>query len=149
MPDRDLKLEDFEPIAVKILKTNGVLRFRARGESMRPFLWNGDVLEVEAVLPGFVKKGDIVLCRPDRGSILTHRVIGVIGNGEQRKLVIQGDALPWPDGSITPQQVLGRVVKVYRSGVQFSVNHPIIRLMVWIFLGLAPIRRRLYFLVHA
>jgi len=149
MFDRDLTLEEFEILAAEILNSNNTLRFRARGVSMRPFLWDGDLLEVHTVLPGSLRRGDIVLCRLDNGSLLTHRIIKKIGVMDQWKLLIQGDALFHPDGWITPKQVLGRVANVIHKGHVFCVDLPLIIILVWLYMGLAPIRRRLQYFTHS
>jgi len=148
MYERDLSLDEFETLASEILVAHGALRFRARGDSMRPFLWNGDVLDVEAVPLGTIRNGDIVLCRPDQGGLLTHRVIRIFLDDGQQKLVIQGDALPRPDSTIALQQVLGRVVRVNHNGIRYSIDHPLMIVMVWLYLRLAPIFRKLYVFLH-
>jgi signal peptidase I len=89
------------------------VRLTATGGSMRPFLHNGDVVELEP-LKSLPAKGDVVLVRgaPDRARYILHRLVRVEGE----KLFIRGDAQEHCEGPFAPGDVLGRVTKSYVNG---------------------------------
>jgi signal peptidase len=84
---------------------------------MRPFLKDGDVIEVSPVEAQAVRIGDVILYRSPAGRAIVHRVIGLDGNGQNGAdgLTTKGDAMPGADEPVRPEQVLGRVVAVERE----------------------------------
>ena len=75
-------------LAAVVLRTAGTLRLAARGYSMLPTLWPGDILTVEAQSSDRVQVGDVVLfARADRFFI--HRLV-------RKVAAALGDRLLWP-----------------------------------------------------
>ena len=106
---------DFWDLAKDILKSGHSMRFRARGWSMGPLIHSEDVLTVKPLDPIETRAGDVVFYRHTNGRVLVHRVARRMeGNGKVRFL-IQGDAFDNPDGSVSPEQILGKVVLVERK----------------------------------
>ncbi len=91
--------------------------FTARGASMKPFLLDGDRLEVAPAKA--IRLGDVVLV--DIGSFgVAHRVVWKLG----ARFILKGDALPWPDGIFHQSSVLGVVVEGLRDGVSLRICRP-------------------------
>lgn len=140
MPELDLNSAQFFDLARQILTEGHALRFRARGVSMRPFIQDGDLLEVRFVPATDIKVGNVVLFgvgeipgkqnaspssleRSDLPvTILVHRILRIRGSGREILFFIQGDAALLPDGWISPAQVLGRVSAFERNGKTRSLN---------------------------
>lgn len=103
------------------------------GASMVPFLFNQRSLVFLEKDTGYVpKKGDIVFfARPD-GAMVLHRVLEVREDGT---LLINGDAQSWTE-VIVPEQILARVTHIRRRVRVFSVNAPLYRLAVKLWMPL-------------
>ena len=110
------------------------------GGSMVPFLFDQRsfvYLEKDA---GYVpKKGQIVFfVRPD-GALVLHRIIKVHEDGT---LLINGDAQSWTE-VIRPEQILARVTHIQRRVRVFSVNAPLYRLAVRLWMPLRKLHPKL------
>lgn len=98
-----------EALALDLLARGERVRFVARGDSMKPFVRDGDQVEVDPRPRPRV--GDLVLLRAvDFGVV--HRVIGKA----RGRLLIKGDNLPRADGWFGEDAVLGVVIAVRRGG---------------------------------
>ena len=144
MPERGVESDEFEALAVDILSAEHSLRFRARGRSMRPFIQNNDIIEVEGAVPGRLKRGDVVLCRLGNGRLVVHRIVRL---GEQAVLV-QGDARAMPDGWTPFTQVLGRVTALDRAGRRLRLDSAWLSAAGRVWAILALLRRRLMKWLH-
>lgn len=78
--------------------------------SMRPYLEPGDIIVGRSVKLPDVKPGDVVTYKVG-SSIVTHRVVEIVGNGSNRMLMTKGDANNTDDGKpIAEDQLISRVV---------------------------------------
>lgn len=116
MSERLINHEDFGALAGDVLSKGFPFRFKAHGNSMRPFIYNGETIELTAVDADRLQQGDIVLCWWEKDRLLLHRVVQVQETASGRKFLIQGDASCWPDGAVPPENVLGKATTVYRLG---------------------------------
>lgn len=107
---------DFLLLATQILAERNVLRFRAHGGSMYPFVRDGDVLQVEPVRLSSVRVGDVVLFQDAEDRLTVHRVIGIRRDRNRVALVTKGDSSCRPDSPVYPEQILGRLTSVSREG---------------------------------
>ena len=121
MPEKieilSLKREDFASITQEVLGRGRALRFRAKGGSMSPFIRNGDIVEVIPV-KGKINLGDVVFYRSSHGRMVIHRVI----QRRKRSIITKGDALFGHDGSISLEQILGRVAVVDKRGARITLD---------------------------
>lgn len=94
-------------------------RFCARGDSMSPFIHDGDVLTVApAAAP---RRGDVVaFLDPRNGRLTVHRIVAAAHGG----FLIKGDSLRAPDGVMPREALWGSVVRVERDGraVRFGLG---------------------------
>ena len=142
MSELRLESDGFESLAGEVLSQGDTLRFRARGISMQPFIRDGDILEIQLDGGELYRRTDIVLCKIPTGRLVAHRVVGTEMGDGRGKLIIQGDALGQPDGSIDPGEVLGRVVAVIRDGEYKRVDTPFMRFAARLWIGIAPAGRQ-------
>ncbi len=113
----------FTDICVGLLNQGQGVRFRANGWSMYPTICDGEMINVEPVLPSQVRHGDIILYRCPRG-ITAHRVIHIQKEMNSAlsphcsSLVFhtRGDSLKTVDPPLTSDQILGKVFSVERNG---------------------------------
>jgi len=93
------------------LKAGTRVRFRACGQSMRPNVLDGDLVEIEPVAEENLRRGDIALTRSS-GRFLLHRVVG--RDWASGKAITRGDAGMAMDRPA--EAVLGKVVSIERDG---------------------------------
>ncbi len=108
-------LPEFSGISEEILGRGGVLRFQAYGGSMHPFVRNGDIVEVEPIIPGQVRAGDIILFKDGPQSMLAHRVIRRMKNEKGLCFITKGDSASNADSPVAPERVLGRLRRIERN----------------------------------
>ena len=144
MPDIQLNQVEFESLAAEILSAGQLLRFRAKGGSMSPFIRNGDIIEVLPDAGSPIRRGDVVLCRQLSGKLFAHRVIRTYQTGDSRRLIVQGDALSHPDGEIDSGQVLGRVITVEHNGKKLPVDTSGQRLFAQLWMTASPVSQKTY-----
>jgi signal peptidase I len=139
-----LDTDDFEELAAEILTGGNNLRFRARGSSMRPFIYDGDILEIKPEHGGSIRQADIVLCKIPSGHIVAHRVVKKEQHDSGDVLLLQGDALYNPDGIIRSNEVLGVVVSVERNKRITRLDTPIKRILAQLWIVAVPILRQIH-----
>lgn len=117
-------------LAQAVLRAGNTIQIRAFGTSMLPTIWPGDVLAIEsASLNGFAC-GDLVLIETQNG-IRVHRLI----EKSDSCCVTRGDAMPQDDPEIKPDQVLGRVLEIYRRNRVLTPRRQVQgvnRLLAWL-----------------
>ena len=143
MPEKteilNLKREDFTFIAQEVLGRGRILRFKAKGGSMSPFIRNGDVLEV-VPFKGKINLGDVVFYRSSCGSPVVHRVI----QRGKKSIITKGDSVPSSDEPILSKQVLGRVVAVEKNGWCIRLDKPAGKLLNIILATISPFSFLIY-----
>jgi len=124
-------------MAIEQLKTGHSIRFIARGQSMWPFILDGDSVTV-APLNRLPHVGDVVFM-PNREFGQLHRVVSTSDDG---LLCLRGDALPKSDGWFPPARLLGILVEHRRRGWRIPVMTG--KSVVRIASTLAKSRRRIH-----
>jgi signal peptidase I len=126
-----LKLE----LAAEVLRGAGELRFIARGASMVPTIYAGDVLWVRRQPISEIRHGEVALWSRD-GSFCAHRVIRLSANAnEQKTVVTRGDALMQNDPVVHENEFLGRVFAIERRGRRIELPirlGPCLRAIAWL-----------------
>lgn len=146
MLNRGLTGEAFEQLAGQLLQSGAGIRFRAAGDSMRPFILDGDFLEVIPTGSRAPSRGDILLVRAVEGILLAHRVVSVKSTDREQTYLIKGDSCPQADGWFSPLQVLGRVVFIEHGLQRIHLDTPLQRLRakIWVWgTPAAPVVQRL------
>jgi signal peptidase I len=115
-PDIQSREHHKHSLAAQVLRTAGTLRLAARGYSMLPTLWPGDVLAIEAQSFDRVQVGDVVLfAREERFYI--HRILRKDKTAVGNRLITRGDSMPEADVPVLPEELLGKVVATeFRAG---------------------------------
>ncbi len=102
-------------LALEVLRTSGQVRLAARGYSMLPSLWPGDVLTIQAITPDRVALADVVLCARD-GNFSIHRVLRYADVHGELCLVTRGDSMSEEDAPVAGGELLGKVIAIERDG---------------------------------
>ena len=121
MTEFDINQADFITLAASILDSGAILRFRARGASMRPLIKDGDTVWV-APLNIQPKPGDILLFKTRDGRLFVHRLVQTQTHASRQMYQCQGDAVLVPDEWIDEEHLLGRVVSLQRGNQPRRVN---------------------------
>jgi hypothetical protein len=108
-----------DDLAIQSLRAGNMLRVRARGGSMLPFLRDGDVLVVRPVGARGIRIGDVLCYEPPSGGLCLHRVVA---RGE-RGFVTRGDALPYLE-EVPETAALGVVTARQRRGRTIALDTP-------------------------
>ena len=91
------------------LKDGNTLRSRSRGDSMAPFIRDGNVLLIKPADEIYL--GDVIAFRNNQG-IIAHRVIEKNKIGSEFYYTTKGDNLPYKDDPMRKSKVLGKVIEV-------------------------------------
>ena len=110
----NIALSDVVAVIAPVLARGQRVRMSVAGDSMVPFIRDGDTIELEPLdAPAAV--GDVVLARVDvdgvPGRHVVHRVITVARGG----VCLRGDAQMVAEGPLPGTAILGRVCAVYRA----------------------------------
>jgi signal peptidase len=108
-------------LAEEILRSFGDLQFVARGASMLPAIYPGDVLVIARSPNARVRGGQVVLASRD-GRFFAHRVVGKTNAGGRHLVFTRGDALTEDDPPVADADLLGRVTAVIRGGRRIEVG---------------------------
>ncbi len=110
----------FSEIAEELISGKHHLRFSATGDSMAPFIVEGDTVAVMPVSSP-LKTGDVILLRRLNDMPLLHRIIRILPDG----VVTRGDALIEDDGIIPLSNVLGKVSTVNGRALLLHLHFPL------------------------
>lgn len=146
MSERLWDTTSFTEISREILGQGTALRFRAHGNSMRPFIRDGDVLTVHPVAVDSLKRADVILFRRETEGLTLHRIIRRIAREGSIAFVTRGDAALAFAEEIPAERVLGKLVAVQRGDRHLRPDRGWLRCaaLVWIlFRRLRWLARRL------
>lgn len=114
-----LKLE----LAAEVLRSSGEVQFVARGASMVPAIFPGDVLLVRHEPVAAMRRGDVALLSRD-ARFCAHRVLQIANIGGKDVITTSGDALRQQDAPVTHDEFLGRVHAIVRRGKRIDIVQP-------------------------
>jgi hypothetical protein len=101
----------------------GRITLRVHGSSMLPWVRSGDIAVIRQATLDTVRCGDVVLFRR-HNHLFVHRIIGKRGSLGTAEFLAKGDAHPSSDGRITQDELLGRIVRLYRDGHRIDLDAP-------------------------
>ncbi len=113
---------DFLELSQEVLDRGARLRFQAHGNSMYPFIKNGDVIIVEARNGRSVGIGDIIFYRRPDGSLTAHRLVKINSRKDGKVLITKGDAMKNIDPPVNDTQVMGRVILIEENERKLKLN---------------------------
>lgn len=105
------------------LHSRGRISLRVHGTSMLPWMRPGDIALVRRISAEHARCGDIVMFRREN-QLFVHRVVEKRNSLNAAKLFSKGDAHPSADGAVEEQELLGRVVRIYRNCRRIDLDAP-------------------------
>ena len=102
------------------MKERGVpLRTTVRGFSMYPFIKDKDVLTIAPLGDRQLRLGEVVAFRQtETGRLAIHRILKKTGTG----WLVRGDNCPVSDGVVSPEKIIGRVIRIERGSHQIRLS---------------------------
>jgi hypothetical protein len=105
------------------LKRRGRISLRVHGTSMQPWVRPKDIAMIRRISIENVRCGDVVLFRREN-YLFVHRIVEKRGSLDAAQLFSKGDAHPTSDGVVQEQELLGRVMRIYRHGRRIDLDAP-------------------------
>jgi signal peptidase I len=105
------------------LKRRSRIALRVHGTSMLPWVRQGDIALIRQTSIENVRCGDLVLFRREN-HLFVHRIVEKRGELDAEQFFSKGDAHPTSDGVVEKQDLLGRVVRIYRNGQRIDLDAP-------------------------
>jgi hypothetical protein len=105
------------------LKRRGRISLRVHGTSMQPWVRPKDIALIRRISIENVRCGDVVLFRRE-SHLFVHRIVEKRGSLDAARLFTKGDAHPSSDGVVQEQELLGRVMRIYRHGRRIDLDAP-------------------------
>lgn len=117
---------EYASLFQELLNKDIILRIKVTGESMKPFLKDGDIVIIKKACSKEINIGDLILFRNNNGFTVLHRVISRKRNHKGKiEFTTKGDRLISSDEPIIEENVLGKVVKIekhFNDKVIKSIN---------------------------
>lgn len=125
-------------LSKEILGRGNDFRFQAQGESMRPFIRDGDILEIAPVNGEEIRLGDVIFYHVGERRTVAHRVIEKIIQNDKPIFLTKGDSNTGEGEKVYLEQVLGRVKAIERSKRKIHINKGLNRLIYIFYLKISP-----------
>lgn len=150
MPDLNsevmlIKAAELFSLTNDIFENGGHVWITVTGMSMYPFLKETrDSVELSKGTFSKIKKGDIVLIKRVTDEYVLHRVLKV----NIDCFYIIGDAQQWVEGPLMPEQLQAVVTRIKRNKRVIKCNNLLLKLCVFIWFLLIPVRFKILKLVR-
>lgn len=141
-------------VVAGLLNEGTVVRLKLSGNSMYPFLREGDLSQIERVDPLTLKRGQVVVFSSGDHWI-AHRLISIAQQPKGLTFLAQGDSHPKADPPFLVSDYLGVIQHVERNGVALNLKGLQLRFLSFLMVSVRPlpqmavrlsikIRRRLF-----
>jgi len=111
-----LKGTRFIELSQEIMSNRSLLRFRAFGRSMEPFLFSGDILTIKPANISELHKGDIILFEDYTGKPVLHRI-----QKKSKRILVRGDNLLSATEEVSAAKILSKVINIERNGKKINM----------------------------
>lgn len=125
------------------LERHGRVSLLVQGASMLPWVRPGDIARIRKVSMDAIRCGDVVLFRREN-RLFVHRIIEKGGAMDAAAFRAKGDAHPTCDGMVEQQELLGRVVRLYRRGRRIDLDAPV-QLALGLLISQLSLRSRFWY----
>src|SRR3982074_3374866 len=125
------------------LKWCGRISLRVHGTSMMPWVRPRDIALIRRISIENVRCGDVVLFRREN-HLFVHRIVQKRGSLDAAQLFSKGDAHPTSDGVVEKQELLGRVMRIYRNGRRIDLGAPR-QLVLGLFISQLSVHSRFWY----
>lgn len=110
----------------KLIENNHSVKIEAAGYSMFPFMLPGDEQTISPVPIEDIAIGDVVVFEHDNKWI-SHRVISIQNNNNEKTLILRGDTCIQLDPLVTKTNYIGKTTAFERNGKSINLDEQITR----------------------
>ena len=113
--DSNLKISNLnlKNLITDVFKNYKKVRFNAHGQSMSPFIKDGDIVTLKPYSAhDLIKPGDIAAVHRGNKKIIVHRITRIDGE----KILLKGDNCIEFDGHFIKENIMGIVTNIERNG---------------------------------
>ncbi len=140
LSNHQLSSHDFMQLTNELLNNGNMVRFRANGKSMLPFIKDGDILTITPTKPKQLKNGHIAFYQKADGTPTAHRILGKIKENGITIFLIRGDGYVAGKEKVPAKDIIGIITKVERNGIDINQNKITIKLATAIWSKIQTIR---------
>jgi len=115
----------------EILNRGLILRVKATGRSMSPFLAGGEILTIRKVPGAHLYPGDLIFFKTVNGSLLLHRIMKKKFNSSSYVLQTKGDALIALDEPVTEHDIFGKACRIEKKSAAGQIKHVDMESLYW------------------
>lgn len=119
MNSQNISFSDLLPIIQEKIQKGESFSFLANGDSMLPFLRNGQDLVTLSPKPERFKKNDVIFYRRENGQFILHRIVKILDSGE---MWLCGDNQLYIERKIFPEDVIAILTEIKRDGKMLSLT---------------------------
>jgi len=114
-------------VAIELIRKSGEAHYLpVSGVSMRPFLYDGDMVLVSPYNDQ-LEQGDLIVYQAS-GLLITHRVLHIIHSDKKgATFITKGDNSIVPDPPIKSSAIIGKVVAIRRKNHEMRLDNPLWR----------------------
>jgi len=113
----------------RTIKKDGWLELPAHGNSMFPFIQQGNLCRFIPCSPSHLKRGDVILFYSHTGQLIAHRMVSVKKIDNQLLFHLKGDTNLGFDQPIREEYILGKLASVQKKQLKINQDHFLAR--VW------------------
>jgi signal peptidase I len=117
----------FQLLKVTIQK-DGWLELPSFGDSMYPFIKQGNICRFVSCETKQLKKGDVILFYSHTGQLIAHRLVSIITKENKLLFLLKGDTNLGFDQLIGREQILGKLVTIQKQHKTVNPEHQMARL---------------------
>jgi signal peptidase I len=121
-----MNTEEALSLRKKLIENNHSVKIEAAGYSMFPFMLPGDEQTISPVPIEDIAIGDVVVFEHDNKWI-SHRVISIQNNNNEKTLILRGDTCIQLDPLVTKANYIGKTVAFERNGKSINLDEQITR----------------------
>ncbi|MEH7304666.1 hypothetical protein [Neobacillus drentensis] len=111
----------------KAINKDGWLELPASGNSMFPFIQQGNTCRFVPCKPSLLNKGDIILYYSQTGQLIAHRFVESKKVKDRSLFLLKGDTNLGFDQPIEEHWILGKLVSVKKKQVVITSDHVLSR----------------------
>jgi signal peptidase I len=105
------------------IKKDGWLALPAYGNSMFPFIQQGNLCRFAPCEPSQLKKGDVILFYSQAGQLIAHRFVKINRKDNQKFFLLKGDTNLGFDQPIGEDRILGKLESIQKQYKKVTPDH--------------------------
>jgi signal peptidase I len=112
----------------RTINKDGWLNLPAYGDSMFPFIQQGDLCKFIPCNPAYIRKGDVILFYSDTGRLIAHRFVQKKTINNKPLYYFKGDTNLGFDQPVEQEKILGKLVSIEKQTIKITATHVSARL---------------------